>query len=54
MDIKEVKTKVIQLKNVDFSTCEGYLTDNIGNYGHSSDEILQLNLELIQLYISSG
>lgn len=39
MDIREVRAMVIQLKKVDFFSCEGYLTDLIENYGYNPDEV---------------
>ena len=53
MDIREVRAMVIQLKKVDFSSCEEYLVDLIENYGYENQEIYQLNMELVQLYIGS-
>jgi hypothetical protein len=53
MDIREVRAMVLQLKKVDFASCEEYIVDLIENYGYSQDEVHQLKIELIELYTSS-
>lgn len=53
MDIGEVRAMVIQLKKVGFASCEEYIVDLIDNYEYSKNEIFQLKMELIQLYIGS-
>jgi len=52
MNIREVRAMVIQLKKVDFTSCEEYIVDLIENYGYEKNEIFELKLELVQLYTS--
>ena len=52
MNYSEVENMILELRKIEFSSCEEYISDLIDNYAYPEKEIVWLKLQLASLHTS--
>lgn len=53
MNLREVESMILELRKIDFASCEEYIEDLIQNYNYSKTDISWLRIQLASLHTSS-